>query len=161
MGPNLHSQLFACASLALLVLTRGGHTGITSCPPEAGELVAAGWRAYRADSIAVAAERFTRSDQMCEDNYDAKVGLAYTHLRSNRLGPADSLFELVTAKVPGNGDAWDGLTLTRWRKGDRIGALTAARKAIALNPTNSTWKGKPGDGDAEGYYAIGGRCSFK
>jgi len=30
-----------------------------------------------------------------------------------------------------------------------------------LNPNNSTWKGKPGDGDTEGYYAIGGRCSFK
>ncbi len=141
MGPNLHSRLVACAWLTLFSLAGGRHSAAPPCPPEAGELVAAGWRAYRADSIAVAAERFSRSDQMCEDNFDAKVGLGYTHLRSDRVGPADSLFELVTAKVPTNGDAWDGLTLTRWRKGDQAGALAAARKAIALNPSNATTKG--------------------
>lgn len=141
MGPNLYPRLLACASLALSAFWGGRPAHAPPCPPEAGRLVETGWRAYRADSIAVAGQRFARADQMCEDNYDAKVGLAYTHLRSDRVAQADSLFELVTSKLSANGDAWDGLTLTRWRKGDRVGALAAARKAIALNPGNATTKG--------------------
>ena len=141
MDPNLHQRLLACASLAVLALTGGRSATNPPCPPEAGELVASGWRAYRADSIAVAAERFARSDRLCEDNLDAKVGLGYALLRSDRVAAADSLFELVAGKAPGNSDAWDGLTLTRWRRGDRPGALAAAQKAIGLNPGNATTRG--------------------
>jgi hypothetical protein len=107
------------------------------CPPEAGRLVAAGWRAYRADSMAVAARRFARADSMCEGNLDAKVGLGYTLLRRNRAASAESLFALVTELDQGNGDGWDGLAAARWRRGDQAGALAAARRAIAIHPDNA------------------------
>lgn len=141
MGPNLNPRLLACASLALFAPTGGRPSHAPPCPPEAGELVVSGWRAYRADSIAVAAERFARADRMCEDNLEAKVGLGYAHLRSDRIPQADSLFALVSAKAPGNADAWDGLTLTRWRQGDKAGALAAAKRAIALHPGNAITRG--------------------
>lgn len=121
MVTNLHFLLVLCAA--------------PPCPPEAGELVAAGWRAYRSDSIEIAAERFSQADGLC-DNLDAKVGLAYTRLRQNRLDDADSLFLLVTRRDSTNADGWDGLTLVRWRRGDQPGAMDAARKAIKLNPKN-------------------------
>jgi tetratricopeptide (TPR) repeat protein len=111
------------------------------CPPEAGALVEAGWRAYRADSIAVAADRFARADRMCEGQLDAKIGLAYARLRQDNVAAADSLFLLVTRRDSTNTDAWDGRTLTRWRLGDRAGALAAGRRAIRLNPKNETTRG--------------------
>ncbi len=106
------------------------------CPPEAAALVDSAWTAYRAGSIAVAAERFARADRLCESNLDAKVGLSYAWLRQDRVQAADSLFLLVTRSDSGNGDAWDGLTLSRWRRGDRAGALAAGRRAHALHPDN-------------------------
>ena len=136
MGPNLYSWLAAVSGLWLAVAPHPRRA--PTCPPEAGTLAEAGWRAYRADSIEVAAERFTRADLLCDDNWEAKVGLGYTHLRAERVGKADSLFDLVVTRMPGNGDAWDGLVLTRWRRGDRDGALAAARRAIVLHPGNQT-----------------------
>lgn len=127
MAPNLHSLLLVCAALQS-----------PPCPPEAAALVSSGWQAYRADSIAVAAERFARADRRCARQLDAKVGLAYAWLRQDRVPPADSLFALVTRRDSLNGDAWDGLLLTRWRRGDRAGALAAGRRAIRLHPDNST-----------------------
>jgi len=127
MAPNLQLLLLLCAA--------------PPCPPEASELVAAGWRAYRADSIRVAAERFARSDRLCENNLDAKIGLGYALLRQDRLAGADSLFLIVARQDDANGDAWDGLTLTRWRRGDRSGTLEAARRAIRLHPDNETTRG--------------------
>jgi hypothetical protein len=121
MLTNLHVLLILCAP---------------PCPPEAGILVETGWRAYRADSIAVAAERFARADRMCEDNLDAKVGLGFARLRQNNVAAADSLFSLVTGRDSLNADGWDGLTLSRWRLGDRQAALAAAHRAIRLNPKN-------------------------
>ncbi|HXW97768.1 MAG TPA: hypothetical protein VEI47_09290, partial [Gemmatimonadales bacterium] len=124
MVTNLHVFLLLCAA--------------QPCPPEAGELVVQGWRAYRADSIAVAAERFARADRLCDHHLDAKVGLAYALLRQNQVDSADSLFTLVSREDTANGDAWDGLALTRWRRGDRPSALAAARRGIRLNPNNQT-----------------------
>lgn len=139
MGPNLHSLLAAVAGFALLAAGRPTRSP-GPCPPEAAELVAAAWRAYRTDSIPVAAERFARADRLCEDNFDAKVGLGYTHLRSDRVAEADSLFTLVTTRAPANGDAWDGLVLTRWRRGDPAGARAAALTALELHPDNAATK---------------------
>ncbi len=140
MGPNLHSLVVAVAGLSLMIESHPAPPTLPAppCPPEAAELVAAGWRAYRADSIAVAAERFARADRLCPDHFDAKVGLGYTRLRADRPAEADSLFALVVARAPANGDAWDGLVLTRWRRGDKAGAATAARAALALHPDNTT-----------------------
>ncbi|HMV34230.1 MAG TPA: hypothetical protein PKA50_19090, partial [Gemmatimonadales bacterium] len=103
MAPNLHALLVLCATLQA-----------PPCPPEAGRLVAAGWIAYRSDSIAVAAARFREADRLCDGQLDAKVGLGYALLRQDQAGAADSLFALVTRGDSLNGDAWDGLVLTRW-----------------------------------------------
>ena len=126
MAPNLHALLVLCATLQA-----------PPCPDDAGRLVAAGWAAYRADSMAVAAERFRRADGLCEGQLDAKVGLGYALLRQDRPDAADSLFTLVTRRDSLNGDAWDGLVLTRWRRGDRAGALAAGRRALRLHPDNA------------------------
>ncbi len=127
MAPNLYLLFLLCAG--------------PPCPPEANELVAAGWRAYRSDSIAVAATRFSRADQLCENNLDAKIGLGYTLLRQDQVTGADSLFSIVAGHDSANADAWDGLTLTRWRRADRAGTIEAARRAIRLNPENETARG--------------------
>jgi len=106
------------------------------CPPEAAALVDSAWTAYRSEAIAVAGERFARADRLCTNNFDAKVGLGFVRLRQHNVPEADSLFRLVTRAESTNGDAWDGLTLTRWRMGDRAGALAAGRRALALHPKN-------------------------
>ncbi len=111
------------------------------CPPEAAALVDSAWTAYRADAIAVAGERFARADRICDNNLDAKVGLGYVRLRLDKVSEADSLFRVVILADSANGDAWDGLTITRWRQGDRAGALAAGRKALALHPKNDTTRG--------------------
>jgi hypothetical protein len=123
MGTNLHLLLLLCAT--------------QPCPPEAGELVAQGWVAYRADSIVVAAERFTHADQLCENNLDAKVGLGFARLRQGLAASAESLFTVVIRRDATNADGWHGLTLARWRLGDRNATLEVALKAIRLNPTNT------------------------
>ncbi len=71
---------------------------------------------------------------MCLHNLDAKIGLGFALYRQEQLGSADSLFAIVARADSGNADAWDGLTLTRWRRGDRSGALFAGRRALKLNP---------------------------
>jgi len=97
--------------------------------------------AYRADSLETAARRFARSDSLCLDNFDAKVGLGYVRLRQNRLDEADSLLSLVTRRMSSHGDAWDGLVLVRWRRGDKEGARDAAKRALRLHPDNATTRG--------------------
>ena len=126
MLTNLHVLLLLCAP---------------PCPPEAAELVAQGWSAYRADSIAVAAERFARADQLCENHLDAKIGLGFVLLRQDQTASAESLFALVVRRDPAYADAWEGLTMARWRQGNRDAILEAARNAIRLNPTNETTRG--------------------
>jgi hypothetical protein len=138
MAPNLHVRRLGSALVALLAAGPGAPDR-PPCPPLAGELVAQGWAAYRSDSLAAAARLFARSDSLCPDrNLDAKVGLGFTALRQDRLARADSLFQLVARASPDNGDAWEGLTLVAWRRGDRAGALDAARRAIRLDPDNAT-----------------------
>ena len=134
---NLHALFLGCAALALAA----GAAPLSRpdpCPPEAGALVTAGWSAYRADSIDVAAERFARADRLCVDHLDAKVGLGFSRVRQERFAEGESLFAVVIGVDSANGDAWDGLTLARWRRGNRDGAREAGRRAIALHPANGT-----------------------
>lgn len=131
MLKNLHLLSFACLGLAGVLLIR------PPCPPEAGQLVAAGWRAYRTDSLAVALQRFSRADSLCPEDLGAKVGLGNVRLRQNQLPVADSIFLLIARRDSANGDAWDGLALARYRRGDAMGALAAARRAIAHHPDNA------------------------
>ncbi len=131
MLKNLHLLSFACIGLAGLALTR------PPCPPEAAALVTAGWTAYRGDSMTVALARFARADSLCPEGLDAKVGLGNVRLRRGELPAAESLFVLIARRDSANGDAWDGLALARYRRGDAAGALSAARRAIARHPDNT------------------------
>ncbi len=130
MLKNLHLLSFACLGLGLLLIG-------PPCPPEAGRLVAAGWRAYQTDSIALALRHFSVADSLCPEGVDAKVGLGNVRLRLDQVPAADSIFLLITRRDSANGDAWDGLALTRYRRGDVVGALAAARRAILRHPDNA------------------------
>lgn len=106
------------------------------CPPRAAELVEEGWKAYRDGAIDLAERRFTRSDNLCAGNLDAKVGLGYTNLRHDRPPAADSLFRIVLAADPLNADAWAGRALSTSRLGYTETSREAAERAIALDSTN-------------------------
>lgn len=108
------------------------------CPPAAGQEVAAGWRAYRSDSLEAAERHFAAGDRLCANNRDAQTGLGYIALRGARLTRADSLFRLVTASDSNNADAWTGLALTAERGGELQTAVTAARRAVRINRDDAT-----------------------
>lgn len=107
------------------------------CPPAAGQEVANGWRAYRADSVAVAERWFTQADGRCTLNLDARTGLGYTALRQGALARADSLFRFITTRDSRNADAWNGLALTAQRQGDTATAVSAARRVIEIAPSDA------------------------
>jgi hypothetical protein len=104
------------------------------CPPEVGELVDAGWKAYRADSIAISAVRFQRADRLCPDGLDARVGLGYVWLRLGNPGRAESLLSQVVSADSSYADAWQGLMRAARRAGHDSLALRAAHRAWALAP---------------------------
>ena len=128
----------------LLVLALSVHAAAVvgqACPPDSGRTSghasAAGWSAYRADSLAAARSLFERSRRLCAGNLDAASGLGYLALRRGDLARADSLFRFVTARDSLNGDGWDGLARTAQRRGDVALALMAARRAAAIAPANA------------------------
>ncbi|MEO8637222.1 MAG: hypothetical protein ABI587_18250, partial [Gemmatimonadales bacterium] len=158
MPSNLHLLTGACATALLLALLPP-ESAAPPCPPEAAAAVAAGWRAYRADSISAAARHFLRADQLCRNNLDAMVGLGYVALRQDRVGSADSLFRVVVQHDSLNGDAWDGLTLSNWRRGDQTAALGAGRHAIRLHPDNAATRSVLSQIDPDWDRTAGGRPS--
>ncbi|MFL5459382.1 MAG: hypothetical protein ACJ8AY_01755, partial [Gemmatimonadales bacterium] len=78
------------------------------CPPRADSILAAGWRAYRADSTPKASERFAAAQRLCPENADASVGLGYAKLRLGDARAADALFSQVLSRDTTNADAWEG-----------------------------------------------------
>lgn len=106
------------------------------CTAENAALVARGWRAYRADSIAEAHARFTPAVRACPANVDARVGLGFAALRLGRLAEADSAFGAVTRTAANYADAWDGLAIVRNRQGNTAAAIEAWRRVVALDSTN-------------------------
>jgi len=134
--PGFLPCLLLSAALGLLFPGPADLEAQQPCPPTAGESVAAGWRAYRADSIAVAERHFGAADAQCPANFDAKVGLGYTALRLEHPSRADSLFRIVTLADSDNADGWSGLALAAERLRDTTTALRAARHAVRLNPND-------------------------
>ena len=138
---NIHRLTFPRRTGVLLLCGIAGPAtlaGQQRCPVEAGAEVERGWRAYRTDSLVAAEQWFASADQRCVNNLDAKTGLGYTALRRNDLTRADSLFRMVVEQSPRNADAWHGLALTGQRRGDSATTVTAARRALQLNPADST-----------------------
>lgn len=110
---------------------------VRDCGAAAEAGVAAGWRAYRADSIEVALGRFLAVTRACPTNADATVGVGFASLRLGRVAAADSAFSAVTRQAPSYADAWDGLAAVRNRQGDVAGAIAAWRRVVALDPANA------------------------
>jgi len=105
-----------------------------ACPPGTDSIVAAGWAAFRADSIALAASHFDAALARCPSSHDALAGHAYTLLRGGSPATADSIFRALTLRVPGSTDAWEGLAASAERMGDRSRAVDAWKRLIAIAP---------------------------
>jgi hypothetical protein len=133
-----YRPMTALACAALLALAPAARAGAIRCPPEAGNLVVAGWKSYRADSIPSAAARFARADRICPAGLYAKVGLGFAWLRLRVPARAESLFMIVVAADSGYADGWQGLMFAARRTGHDAVALQAARTA---------WRLAPGDAD--------------
>ncbi|MFL5546708.1 MAG: tetratricopeptide repeat protein [Gemmatimonadales bacterium] len=106
------------------------------CPPRADSILAAGWRAYRADSTPKASERFAAAQRLCPENADASVGLGYAKLRLGDARAADALFSQVLSRDTTNADAWEGRIRSSLRLGDTIRAIASGQRALHLNPNN-------------------------
>ena len=126
-----------CATLISFAPSTVGAQAGQTCPEGTDAIVAAGWRAYRADSIAVAATRFADALARCPANSDAAVGRAYTHLRLGAVESADSLFRAVTRRDSLSSDGWEGRATVAQRRGDFAGAVAAWRRVIALVPAST------------------------
>ncbi len=141
MPLNIYPDRRGRAGLLVLALSlhAAGAAG-QACPPDSarasGQASAAGWRAYRSDSLVAARSAFERSRRLCAGNLDAASGLGYLALRRSELAQADSLFRFVTRHDSLNGDGWDGLARTAARLGDTALAVVAARRAVAIDPAN-------------------------
>ncbi len=105
-----------------------------TCPPSIAQKVRDGFAQYRAGATDSARALFAAADLSCPGNLDAKLGLGFVALRLEQLSAADSLFRAVVRGDSTYADAWEGLAATAWRRGDRIAAEKAARRALALNP---------------------------
>ncbi len=136
--PTYRAMNAALVCAAVLALASSAGAGALRCPPESGTLVDAGWKAYRADSIASAAMRFARADRICAAGLDAKVGLGFAWLRLGVPARAESLFTIVVAADSAYTDGWQGLMFAARRTGHDAVALRAARTA---------WKLAPGDAE--------------
>ncbi len=106
------------------------------CNAATERLVTSAWRAYRADSAAVALARFTEALRGCAGNVDAQVGVGFASMRLSRLDDAEAAFLAVSRSTPGYADAWDGLALVRNRRGDVPGAVEAWKRVVALDPSH-------------------------
>ena len=134
-------NIYACrrlraAALALALLPRATIVAAQACPAGSGQASAAGWRAYRADSLDAARTLFDRSRQLCERNLDAASGLGYLALRRGDLAAADSLFRFITRADSLNADGWDGLARVAARRGDPATAISSARRALGPQRSN-------------------------
>lgn len=106
------------------------------CPVGTDALVAAGWRAFRADSIAIAAQRFASALTRCPGDHDATVGRGYTLLRQGDVAAAAALFRALTARAPGSVDAWEGRATVSARRGEIADAASAWQRVLALAPAH-------------------------
>lgn len=106
------------------------------CPPGTEAIAAEGWRAYRANDLARARERFGAALAACPLDHDAALGRAYLALRDGGVAEAESLFTALTARVPRSADAWEGRALAAERRGAGADAVLAWRRVLDLAPAH-------------------------
>lgn len=135
---NIYARPLRCAALtAAALLGLPSMLAGQGCSAASGEASAAGWRAYRSDSLEVAAARFEQARRLCPANLDAAAGLGYLALRQLKPAAAESLFRFVVRRDSLNTDGWDGLARAALRLGDTATAGAAARRVLGLDPRNS------------------------
>ncbi len=100
------------------------------CPVTTDAEVAAGFRAFRSDSLLRATSLWRRVLADCPTAVDAQLGLGLVALREDRLSAADSLFRAVIRTSPGYLDAWLGLARAQLRRG----MTDSARATLRLAP---------------------------
>jgi hypothetical protein len=127
------ARLIAGTAALLLAAPLAGQ----ACPGGTDSVVAAGWRAWRADSAQTAGADFDRAVTLCPANVDARLGQGSVALRRGTLPRADSLFRSVIERWPGYVDAYLGLARVEQRMGRDSAALADARRALALAPDRS------------------------
>ncbi len=116
-----------------LALALGTGSAAAQQPCSAAEAdLAAGWHAYRADSLSAASRWFSRAAGC--GAVDALVGLGFVELRLDHLSTADSLFAGATARDSLLADAWEGTARVAWRRGDLAATARAAKRALDLAP---------------------------
>ena len=136
---GMRSRAAALLASAFLMLAPPARAA-ARCPPTVGDLVDAGWKAYRADSIALAAARFQRADHLCPEGLDARVGLGYAWLRLGVPARAESLLSRVVSADSGYTDAWAGLMYAARRCGHDSLAVRAARRVLRVTPGDTDAK---------------------
>ncbi len=135
---NIYARPLRCAAVAAAaLLSLAPALAGQGCPAASGAASAAGWRAYRADSLGLAGTLFDRARRLCATNLDAAAGLGYVALREGRPVVAESLFRFVVIRDSMNTDGWDGLARAALRVGDTTTAGAAARRVLARDPGNT------------------------
>jgi hypothetical protein len=121
------------------------------CPATTDSLVAAGFRAYRGDSIAAAQEVWRRVVRACPRSVDARLGLGLAALRTGDLKTADSILMGARRDAPRYGAVSYALALVHEREGDEAGARQFVREARRLDPNDADirrlWERYFPDGD--------------
>jgi hypothetical protein len=121
------------------------------CPATTDSLVAAGFRAYRGDSVAAAKATWLRVLGNCPRSVEARLGLGLAAMRAGDMVAADSFLTAARRDAPRYPTIILALALVRERTGDLSSARTLAREARQLNPTDpdvkSLWERLFPDGD--------------
>lgn len=133
MTPKIAGVTVALLALAAAPL-QAQHPPRPPCPATTDSLVAAGFRAYRADSLARADSLWTAVLTRCY-SADAALGRGQVHLRRGQLDSADFAFHVLLLEAPGYVDAWIGLTRVHLQVGAHDEAAKSIRRAHALAPT--------------------------
>ena len=107
------------------------------CPATTDSLVAAGFRAYRSDSVTAAQALWRRVLRSCPRSVDAKLGLGLAALRNGELKTADSILTAARRSAPRYAAVAYALALVRERRGDVTAARQLVQEARRLDPNDT------------------------
>ena len=123
------------AGIALALLAVSAGTSVVAqtprCPVTTDAQVAAGFRAFRSDSLARADALWHGVLADCPSSIDAQLGLGLLALRQDRLPTADSLLRRVIRSAPEYLDAYLGLARAQLRAGLPDSARATLRRVPA------------------------------
>lgn len=132
MSPKIAGAAF------LLLLASGNSLSAQAslCPATTDSLVAAGFRRWRADSLAEAVATWRAVVATCPRSVDARFGLGLAALRRNELPIADSILRGVRRDAPRYVEAGLALGLVQERAGRILEARELARQLRGQAPAD-------------------------